>query len=166
MASETVTIKTFKTAKSSQSAPSFFIDTSQLKEFGKRLRATSPAVAKVLRLRLHEVGDVVAEAAREEASFSTRIPGSIKVRVSGFGVKIVGNATATGAAPEGTAPDAAPLENKGQSGSFRHPVFGDRENWVDQKAHPFLAPASERTKVQVEEMALSIIDDTLKSVGF
>jgi hypothetical protein len=159
MASETVTIKTFKTAKSSQSAPSFVIDTSQLKEFGKRLRATSPAVAKVLRLRLHEVGDVVAEAAREEASFSTRIPGSIKVRVSGFGVKVVGNAT-------GTAPDAAPLENKGQSGSFRHPVFGDRENWVDQKAHPFLAPASERTKVQVEEMALSIIDDTLKSVGF
>ena len=36
------------------------------------------------------------------------------------------------------APEAAPINNKGQAGTFRHPVFG-HDVWVDQAAHPFYA---------------------------
>jgi hypothetical protein len=158
MAEQTVTIKTFKTAGSSQSGASFVIDTSQLKEIGKRLRAADPALAKTLRLRLRALGQVVADEAKEQADFSTRIPGSIRVRVSGFSVKIVANA-------DGTAPDAAPLEHNGVAGKFRHPVFGDRSVWVEQDARPFLAPALESKADLVEVAATSIIDDTLREVG-
>jgi hypothetical protein len=30
---------------------------------------------------------------------------------------------------------------EGLPGTFRHPVFGDREDWVSQQKHPFLTPA-------------------------
>src|ERR1035437_4739813 len=88
MSETTVTVSTFKTAKSSQVGAAFYVDTTELKELGKRLRAGRPGVRKALAVRLREVGDVVADAAKAEASFSTRIPGSIRVRVSGFAVKI------------------------------------------------------------------------------
>jgi hypothetical protein len=158
MAETTVKISTFKTPSSSKSAASFVIDTSQLKDIGKRLRAADPALAKQLRIRLHGVGDIVAAEAEARSHWSTRIPESIKVRVSGFSVKIVANAT-------GKAPDAAPFENKGVAGSFRHPVFGNADVWVAQQARPFMAPALEAKADEVEVVATDVINDTLREVG-
>lgn len=158
MAEQTVKIKTFKTASSSQSGASFVIDTSQLKEIGKRLRAANPVLAKQLRLRLRALGQEVADEAKEQADWSTRIPGSIRVRVSGFSVKVVANA-------DGTAPDAAPYEHNGVAGPFRHPVFGNTDVWVSQDSRPFLAPALESKADLVEVIATGIIDDTLREVG-
>jgi hypothetical protein len=158
VAEATVTISRFKTAKSSSTEASFAIDTSQLKELGKRLRAAEPALSKQLRVRLRGLGNVVADEARARSEWSTRIPGSLKVRVAGFSVKIVGNA-------DGTAPDAAPLEHNGAGGTFRHPVFGNADVWVEQRARPYLAPALEAKAAEIELMATDIIDSTLREVG-
>lgn len=158
MASETVTISTTKTPGTSKSKAGFRIDTSELKGVAKQLRAADPALAKQLQLRLRGMGDIVAEEAEARAHFSTRIPGSIKVRVSGFTVKIVANTN-------GLADDAAPLENNGADGMFRHPVFGNTDVWVDQQSHPFLAPSLEAKADEIEVLAEAIITDTLTEVG-
>jgi hypothetical protein len=144
-------------AKSSQSSTSFVIDTSQLKTFAKAIRSGDPALAAELRARMHELGDVVGDTARVMSSWSTRIPGSVKVRVGGFAVKVVAGGPG--------APDAAPYEHGGAAGAFRHPVFGNTEVWVAQKARPFLAPAVEANAEAVEVLAESIIDDVLRKAS-
>jgi hypothetical protein len=80
------------------------------------------------------------------------------VRSSGIRVSVV----AGGA----KAPDAAPYENKGVDGFFRHPVFGNREVWVDQKARPFLRPAAEATAPRVTEKVLENVGKVLDDAGF
>lgn len=110
------------------------IDLSQLRDLATAIKRAQPEVAKEIGVELKKAGEVVAVEARAIASASsTRIPGTIKVRKSGF--------TITVQAGGGDAPHAAPFEHDGTPGKFRHPVFGNRENWVSQSAHPFLGPA-------------------------
>jgi hypothetical protein len=73
------------------------------------------------------------------------------VSATGFSVKV----TAGGAA----APDAAPLENSGQQGTFRHPVVNP-DVWVSQQARPFLAPAADASEAEVTA-AVELLADKL-----
>lgn len=157
MSSQTLSISTFKTPASSKSFGNFYVDTTQLKDLAKRLRAGNPAAAKALRVRLREIGEVVAVEARERASYSSRIPASIKVRTRGVSLSVVAGGP--------NAPDAAPLENKGQGGSFRHPVHGNYDVWVAQKARPFLGPSVQAKSAQIDAMAQGVIDDMLREIG-
>lgn len=142
----------------SVSGSSVFIDTSQLKDLGRQLRKGSPELARQMRTGLREVGQVVAEEAKHRASFSKRIPGSIRVRTtSGFSVSVV--------AGDGNATDAAPIENKGK-GFVRHPVFGNRDVWTSKGSHPaFLAPAADASQAAIEERTAKVISDTLHAIG-
>jgi hypothetical protein len=118
------------------------------------LRALGPEVDVAIRSGIRTILGVIAEEAKSRASFSTRIPGSIRVRVSPRGLS--GSVSAGGAA----APDAAPIENKGK-GNVRHMVFGDTNVWTDKNSHEaFLAPALEAKTSEVEAM----IDTLLESV--
>jgi hypothetical protein len=95
-----------------------------------------PAEVRIaLRPAVLEAGNLIADAAKANASWSGRIPGAISV---------TSNLTSSGGAvirvDSTTAPHARPYE--GRSGSpFRHPVFGNRDNWVSQATRPFLKPA-------------------------
>jgi hypothetical protein len=51
-------------------------------------------------------------------------------------------------------------------GTFRHPVYGNRESWVDQKAQPFLGPAVEATEPAFLEAALLAVDNAFREGGF
>src|SRR5438105_3625133 len=93
------------------------IDVSQLKKLATDLRRASPLLAKSFLAELGRAGDVVAQSAKEKASFSSRISGTIKVRRRGVAVRVQAGGDA--------APDAAPFEHGGVGGSFRHPVFGN-----------------------------------------
>jgi len=55
----------------------------------------------------------IAVDARAKASWSTRIPGSVEVKALGSRISVTADA-----------PNAAPLENRGKEGEFKHPVFG------------------------------------------
>jgi hypothetical protein len=151
-------------ARTSLSGDSIVLDTTQLKSLARDLKKVGPEVTKDLRVKMRALGLVVAKEAKERAGFSTRIPKSIVVRTSGFNVKV--------AAGGPKAPGAAPLENKGKSGSFRHPVFGNGRRgtsstpWVDQPARPFLGPAMDAKAEEVEKGVLDAVDDALRDIGF
>jgi hypothetical protein len=133
-----------KAPGTSKTGISIYCDTKALSRLARDLRLASPEVWKATRVALKAAGEIVAADARQRASFSSRIPASIKVRVtSGGQVKVVAGGV--------QAEDAAPLENKGRAGRFRHPVYGDRENWVEQPARPFLAPALAAHQDEVAE---------------
>lgn len=113
----------------------FSADASSLRTLGAQLRKAQPAMYRAAKTSLRAVGEKVAVRARANASWSTRIPATVKVRSAGLTSVIV---SAGGPA----APEAKPLEHAGASGTFRHPVFGNRNVWVDQQARPFLHPAA------------------------
>lgn len=152
-------------AKSSQSVPTIQIDTTPLRDVARILRKISPAAASHMRSGLREVGTVVADRAKENArgfprihESTDRIEGSIRVQQSSGSIRVV-------AGGDG-APEAAPLEHSGQGGSFRHPLFGNQDVWVQQTAHPFLAPAADAVAPEIEQRLLAVIDASLREVGF
>ena len=49
--------------------------------------------------------------------------------------------------------------------AWRHPVFGNRENWVEQKSHPFLAVTVLPHKMQFAGEVTKALDDALKDSG-
>ncbi len=132
------------------------IDTSQLASLAKDLRKAAPAVSKSFNAGLKAAGDIVAEEARNRASFSSRIPGSIKVRRAGVKVKVVAGGPG--------AEDAAPYEHGGKPGTFRHPVFGQQNVWVDQQARPYLGPAAEAKENEVLQAVLDAVDVTFRKL--
>lgn len=128
--------------KASQSGVGLTVDVSQLQGLARDLRRAAPEAWKVLRTELRLAAKVVAEDAKGRASFSTRIPGSIKVRGSGASLKVVAGGSA--------APDAAPIENKGRGG-VRHPVFGNRNVWTSKNSPTaFLYPALNAHRSELE----------------
>ncbi|MEU8055714.1 HK97 gp10 family phage protein [Microbispora bryophytorum] len=90
-----------------------------------------------LRTDIKKAAEPVLSDAKSRASWSSRIPGATRIKV-GFGARTAGVSIITRAAK---APHARPYEHGGEPGTFRHPVYGNRKNWVPQRARPFLAPA-------------------------
>lgn len=128
------------------------IDARSIARASREVRRASPAAWKALRVRLREIGNVVADDARANASYSDRIPATIKVRVTGGGnVKVVMGGDA--------APDAVPIENDGK-GHVRHPVFGHRDRWTDRNSRPaILFPAyARRADWALAEMERAYLD--------
>jgi hypothetical protein len=134
------------------------VDTRSLSRLSRELRAAAPDAQRAARARIKAAAEVVAQDARQRASFSRRIPDSIVVRGSGLRMKIVAGGD--------KAPDAAPLENQGRQGTFRHPVFGNRERWVNQQARPFLAPALDAHREMVaNEIEAAVVEAVDRAIG-
>ena len=136
------------------------IDATELKQFAKVIRAASPKAATHMRQKLREVGEMIAEDARTKASWSTRIPQSIKVRTAGVKVSIV--------AGDANAPHARPYEvgSKRNRQEVRHPVFGNRQVWASNPTRPFLLPALRAREAEVQAAILKVIDETASEAGF
>ncbi len=131
------------------------VDTTSLEKFARNLKADAPKISRVLNTELKAAGELVAVEARLKAGwFSSRIPQTIRVTASGAKVTV----KAGGA----KAPHAAPFENKGERGSFRHPVFGNREVWVSQKAQPFLGPSLAENAEKIAVMVGNALDRALR----
>ena len=146
--------------RASQSGVNIVVDTRGLQQLARDLRRSAPDSYKALRGSLRVAVQPVVDDAKARAGFSKRIPATIRARIgSGASIKIVAGGP--------NAPDAAPLENKGQAGTFRHPVFGNREKWVNQPARPFLAPALDAHRDEIAaaiELAVyEAVRDALKA---
>ncbi len=137
---------------------SFTIDTKSLTKLVKNLQETEPGIRKSVNTALREGAELVAIEARLISSWSSRIPGSI--RVAGAGTRVL--VKAGGA----KAPHAAPFEHHGQPGTFRHPVYGNRQVWVSQKARPFLLPAAVKKAPAVGELASEGLKVVFAEAGF
>ena len=132
------------------------IDTSSFAKFARGLKEIDPVLKRELRTDLKAAGEIVAADARSNADWSTRIPGSIKVSVSGNTIKVVAN--------KKKAPHAKAYEHEGKDGTFRHPVFGDRTNWVSEPARVFLAKALIANKQAAVEAARVAVRKALEKV--
>lgn len=113
----------------------FKSDTRALRSLGRQLREAKPAMYRGMQKGIRAEAAKVAERAKANASWSTRIPGTVKASVSGF-------TTAKVSAGGTNAPHAAAYEHAGAQGTFRHPVYGNREVWVDENARPYLHKAA------------------------
>ncbi|NQX36250.1 hypothetical protein [Herbiconiux sp. VKM Ac-2851] len=112
----------------------------------KELDAFDPALSRALRRRIKASGDVAAEKVRQTLRMSSPDGGpntgrsraaliaATKVRVSfqarQAGAKITTSGSGLPAGHEGL----LMVYNKD---SFRHPVFGDRDDWVQQQGRPY-----------------------------
>lgn len=137
--------------------PSISIDTSELIVFAQILKRADPIMYKHLHTRLKAAGKVVADEAKKNASWSTRIPPAVKVQASMGSVAI----SVSGK----RAPGARPLEHEGKPGKFRHPVFGNREVWVSQPARPFITPALAAKREEVLANIVAALNETLQEIA-
>lgn len=131
------------------------------------MRITSQDIAKVpveLRRRLgpqiKAAGQSTLAAARANASWSSRIPGALSLKVSfaqnRAGVTIVADTS--------RAPHARAFEGI-VSDAWSHPLFGDRDFWYRQAARPYLRPAAQATGGVVVEQIIAAVDQALDAAG-
>ncbi len=111
---------------------------------------------KELRPAVRAAAQQVLAEARSRAGWSSRIPAATRLSIR-FAGKGAGASVITSAA---RAPHARPYEHGGDPGTFRHPVYGNRRNWVSQAARPFLAPAAQAKR----EAAVREIDQAVEQV--
>lgn len=103
-----------------------------------------------LRPQLRASAAHIVDDMKNRASYSSRIPDAIGMGVSfssrSGGITIRVNSK--------KAPHARVLErgNDGsRSGSFRHPVFGDMDDWVSQPTRPFFFPAIKAGRPELQK---------------
>lgn len=113
------------------------VDYASIRMMSRELGMVPIELRKELRPRIRAAGDRLRKRIQSNASWSSRIPGAVRMTTSFAsktgGIRIFVNQAA--------APEARPLENRGQAGTFRHPVYGHRSTWVSQAARPFFLPA-------------------------
>jgi len=142
-------------------ATEFTIDVSDLRTLARDLRKIDPELAKELRVGLKAVAEPVRLAASTRAwAISAKIAGPFVVTTSGVTAKVKNKSTH---------PLAGLFEfgNKGSAGAgpFRHPVFGNREVWVNQPTRPYLAPALAARQEQVVDGFVDLIGRVLEKVN-
>jgi hypothetical protein len=131
------------------------LDTRDFNKMAKGLREAKPELAKELKKALRAAGEITAAEARLVSSEHSRtIPATVKTSVRGTRVEVRAGGPAV--------PIAGLYEYgnraKASGNTFRHPVFGDRTNWVEQKRYPFMRPAVERTRRAAEAEMLKALD--------
>lgn len=122
------------------------IDASEMGRLADRLALVPREALKEIRPRLAEAGQRVKASAAANASWSSRIPGSLSSRV-----RLTGNRPGVYVqASSARAPHARPFEGMTGRNPFRHPVYGNRNVWVAQAARPFLVPALRENDADVK----------------
>lgn len=111
------------------------------------LRALPAEARRELRPALRAAGQIVRDAAAQEASWSARIPASLQVVTSAVSRR----SSVAIVARQQIAPHARPLEGIAGNASFRHPVFG-MDTWVAQACRPFMRPAAAAKQPAVVEL--------------
>jgi len=115
-----------------------------------------------VRAALTTSGGELRQLAAQNASWSRRIPDALKVRTRFSGTR----AGVYVVASRLTAPGARPLEGITGNATFRHPVLGHGNEWVDQDTRPYLAPAVEAEADQAVGRLQDAMDQALRVAGF
>jgi hypothetical protein len=139
-------------------------DEQEMRKFIRDLRAMDANVAKDLNKNLRDVLlREVMPTAKQNASWSSQIPGAIKPMVQAKRLGLRVNAK--------QARHARPYEGlqaglRRRTGGFRHPLFGNRNQWFTQAFRPFLAPAMLDNADRAAQGVLEAIDSASRKAGF
>lgn len=137
--------------------------TDPMAEIARDMRALPEETRKAVRPALRKAGEQVAREAAVNASWSSRIPATLKV-VTSFRQNREG-VTVVAGGPK--APHARPYEGIATRGAtFRHPVHGNYDVWVAEPTRPFLRPAAEAAGPSAEALVREAMDDVGQSLGF
>jgi hypothetical protein len=136
------------------------LDAHEFRQAYLELKFAGDGLEKDLREGIKWAGQGAVEAVKAESSFSRKIPPATRLKISfaarGAGISVVVNAA--------QAPNARPINHGGRGGVFRHPVFGHRDRWVDQAAHPFINAAANAPSI--EEGLRQVLDHVAFHAGF
>ena len=136
----------------------------ELAKLARDLHRMGPAGRRRLKKAFEEAGRPLEADARSRASWSSRIPGAISVRPLMSDVRgMVGVQLRVSSAD---APHARPYEGMGQGGSFRHPVYGNREVWVSQQTRPYAFPAVKATADKILPAIGDAYEAAARECGF
>lgn len=138
------------------------VDRAQLEALIRDLGAIPPDMRRSMGPAVRKAAEPVLSQMKSNASWSTRIPGAISV-TAGFGASISGVTFRVNA---GRAPHARPIEHDGAAGTFRHPVYGNRENWVSQAARPFFYRAVQEKADEVVNSLADVVTEVAQRHGF
>ena len=134
-------------------------------QLARDLYLMGPALRRSMRQQITASAGGLLSDARNRAGWSTRIPGAIDVKpVVSDAREEVGLELRVRVSPE--VPHARAYEGMGQGGTFRHPVFGDREVWVAQATRPYAWPAVLAHRDEIEAALLAAYEEAARSVGF
>jgi hypothetical protein len=100
--------------------------------------------------------------ARRLSSWSRRIPKATNVRVQLQRSKVAVSLRTS----IKRAPHARAYDNKGKFGTFRHPLFGDRNHWITQHARPYLEPAAEPWISTIDERLGEVVSRVAEKYRF
>lgn len=126
----------------------------------RALRRIPKELHRGVRKPLRELGLDTMREAQTNASWSSRIPRALSVRVSlasnrpGVSIRASLKAAPHARALEGIIDDP-----------FKHPVFGDYSTWVSQAARPYLLPATHAAGPRLRQTVVDILDDVHRRVG-
>ena len=154
---------------------SVVIDPQEWFRLKKELDAFDPSLAKALRTRIRNAGKVAAGEVKKTLAMSspgggtddgssraaliaaTRV--SVSFAKKAAGARIVTGSTRLAAKNKG-------LLNVYNKKTFRHPVFGDKSNWVAQKGRPYFGTVIRKALDQalVKEVG-SALDEAMAAIG-
>lgn len=141
------------------------VDSSDLARLASDLKQMQPALRRELARTIRKQGVVLLGRVKANAAWSSRIPAATSMRVNLTGKR----AGVTISTNKNKAPHARPLE-RGSSrnrGVNRHPVFGDRENWVNQPLRPYMLKAADGPwRAQAHADVADVIDRIARRSGF
>lgn len=138
------------------------VTSTDLRQLYVDLKAVEGNLRVELRKGITAAAKPIVAAVQREASWSSRIPAAVKAKTS-FAAKSAGVAITVDSRK---APEGRPLENAGNTGTFRHPVFGDTTSWVAQTAHPFFWAGVKNADSQIETAMEAVMDAVAKKAGF
>lgn len=143
--------------------PVIEVEFKSIRELAKAFGGLPLTMRNELRPAVREAGNIIADQARANAGWSSRIPGAITVSTS-FAQR---NGGARIKVDQIKAPHARAYEGIGSRGStFRHPVFDDGEakTWVEERKRPFLAPAVRQKRGHAEAVIRAAIRSAMRSI--
>jgi hypothetical protein len=143
------------------------VDTRELKKLTKDFRDWKPD--KALHKMLRTAGQLIADDAKEIVEgISKSTVETIKVKVTKTRVSVVagGAGHAISGLEELGNRGGGKSQSANRTGRFRHPVFGDRSNWVDQKRESYLLPALERNEKKIEVLEGRAVAEAFRERDF
>jgi hypothetical protein len=139
----------------------------QFTQLQRDLHAMGPKQRKKMRAEFLRISSAAASDARSRAgAWSQRIPSAISNRAlidMGRG-KVGAEVRVSKSVPHARAYEG--ISQQGSTSYFRHPVYGNTENWVSQKTRPYLWPAVRGREGDMNRAVQQVVDESARECGF
>jgi hypothetical protein len=137
------------------------LEYSDITDFTRALQRVPVRLRPITTRRIRVASAAALGIIRGRYGWSTRIPAAVKLRV-GYGERRTGVLLYV---DQKIAPHARPIEGISTRGDvFRHPVHGDRDNWVEQPTRPSFLPGVRQARPIVIREAQAVVAEVFRTL--